>query len=149
MPTLIHRRVAAARNGSNPFVITRLPSGWVVIGDHQIVRGYCLLLPDPVTSNLNQLRSNERDQFLRDMAIVGDALLECTKCERINYEILDNAEPALHAHLFPRYANETSEFKSKPIWFYDFNKAPPTDVNSSDTRRFINEMRTLLRALSD
>jgi len=74
----------------------------VAIGDHQIVPGYGLLLPEPVASDLNQLRPSERDQFLRDMAVVGDALLECTNCERINYEILGNAEPALHAHLFPR-----------------------------------------------
>ena len=31
--TLIHRRVAAARNGTNPAVITRMPAGWAVVGD--------------------------------------------------------------------------------------------------------------------
>jgi len=32
-------------------VITRLPSGWAVLGDPQITDGYCLLLPDPVIAD--------------------------------------------------------------------------------------------------
>jgi len=141
MPTLIHRRVSAARNGVNPFVISRLSSGWVVIGDHQVVHGYLLLLPDPVVSDLNQLRLSERDCFLHDMGIIGDALIECTGCERVNYEILGNYEPALHAHLFPRYPSEPSDLRLRPIWFYDFDAAPKTDVNAPETRRFIEDMR--------
>jgi len=144
MPTLIHRRVSAARNGVNPFVISRLDSGWVVIGDHQIVHGYLLLLPDPVVSDLNQLRLSQRDRFLHDMGIVGDALIESTGCERVNYEILGNSEPALHAHLFPRYATEPSDLRSHPIWFYDFKTAPKTNVNAPETHRFIEKMRALL-----
>lgn len=47
MPTLIHRRVAAAQDGKNPTVICRVPSGWAVLSDTQFLRGYALLLPDP------------------------------------------------------------------------------------------------------
>jgi diadenosine tetraphosphate (Ap4A) HIT family hydrolase len=127
MPTLIHRRVAAAQNGSNPTVICRLPSGWLVLGDVQFLPGYVLLLPDPVASDLNALANAERLVFLRDMALIGDALLVVTGAERINYEILGNAEPALHAHIFPRFANEPEEYRKRPVWFYDWNNAPPFD----------------------
>jgi hypothetical protein len=54
--TLIHRRVAAAREGTNAAVITRMGSGWAVVGDRQVVHGYCLLLPDPVVADLNARR---------------------------------------------------------------------------------------------
>jgi len=53
--TAIHRQVAAARAGTLPRVIARLASGWVVLGDPQVIRGYCLLLPDPVVPHLNAL----------------------------------------------------------------------------------------------
>jgi diadenosine tetraphosphate (Ap4A) HIT family hydrolase len=100
--TLIHQRVASARDGTNPTVIARMRSGWAVIGDREVVRGYSLLLPDPVVPHLNALPPEARGQFLQDMALLGDVLLEITNAVRINYEMLGNLEPALHAHLFPR-----------------------------------------------
>jgi diadenosine tetraphosphate (Ap4A) HIT family hydrolase len=124
MPTLIHRRVDAARRGENPTVITKLPSGWVVLGDVQFLRGYCLLLPDPVVPHLNAMDMATRTQFLTDMTRLGDAILAETGAVRMNYEMLGNLEPALHAHVFPRYDNEPDDKRTKPVWFYDWNDAP-------------------------
>lgn len=127
MSTLIHRRVEAARQGTNPTVICRVSSGWVVLGDVQFLSGYSLLLPDPVVPDLNTLTVEQRINFLQDMAILGDALLDVTGAARINYEILGNSEAALHAHVFPRYATEPEEKRRKPAWFYDWKSAPPFD----------------------
>ena len=106
MPTLIHRRVEAARCGKHPSLVARLPSGWAVLGDKQVLKGYCLLLPDPVVPHLNALTGADRLQFLGDMAKLGDAILHVTGAVRINYEMLGNLEPALHAHVVPRHFNE-------------------------------------------
>jgi len=125
--TLIHRGVADARAGTNPTVIARVRSGWVVAGFQQVVAGYCLLLPDPVVPDLNGLRGDARASFLADMAAVGDVLLDVTRARRINYEILGNLEPALHAHLFPRYDSEPAERRHGPVWLYDWSQAPPFD----------------------
>jgi diadenosine tetraphosphate (Ap4A) HIT family hydrolase len=128
MTTLIDQRVASARQGTNPTVICRMSSGWVVLGDVQFLRGYSLLLPDPVVPDLNALLPPQRLDFLQDMAILGDALLEVTGATRINYEILGNSEPALHAHVFPRYASEPETHRHRPVWFYDWNTALPFDL---------------------
>ncbi|MBD1999434.1 hypothetical protein H6G00_22945 [Leptolyngbya sp. FACHB-541] len=128
MSTLIHRRVEEARQGVNPTVICRVPSGWVVLGDVQFLRGYSLLLPDPVVPDLNALPMEQRISFLQDMTILGDALLEVTGAIRINYEILGNSEAALHAHVFPRYVTEPEEKRRKPVWFYDWQSAPLLDL---------------------
>lgn len=128
MTTLIHRRVAAAQSGQNPTVICRMPSGWAVLGDYQVLNGYCLLLPDPVAASLNALNEPARAQFLRDMALIGDALLEVfPHAVRINYEILGNSEPALHAHIIPRYDAEPEDLRRGPVWFYNWDQAPPFD----------------------
>lgn len=116
--TLIHDRVEAARRGDNPAVIAHVASGWVVLGDRQFLRGYCLLLADPVVGSLNTLSIEERAQFLTDMTAVGDALLAATDAVRINYSILGNAEPALHAHLHPRYSHEPEGHRQRPVWSY-------------------------------
>jgi diadenosine tetraphosphate (Ap4A) HIT family hydrolase len=116
MPTLIHQRVREARKGENPTVICQVPSGWVVIGDQQFIPGYCLLLADPVAPDLNALTGAQRAQYLEDMGTIGDALLEVSDAYRINYEILGNSEPALHAHIFPRYMSEPEKPRSVPVW---------------------------------
>lgn len=122
--TAIHRQVEAARNGELARVIMRMKSGWAVLGDPQITHGYCLLLPDPVVPDLNALGGDARQQFLDDMAKLGDALLAETGAERINYEILGNVEPALHAHVIPRHASEDPALRTKPVWLHDWSSAP-------------------------
>ena len=127
MSTLIHRRVEAARKGENPTVLCQMESGWAVFGDVQVLNGYCLLLPDPVVSSLNDLDEAGRVAFLRDMVLIGDAILEVTGARRINYEILGNSEPALHVHIIPRYEAEPEELRRGPVWFYDWSKVPQFD----------------------
>jgi diadenosine tetraphosphate (Ap4A) HIT family hydrolase len=127
MPTAIHRSVEAAQRVENSCVIARMTSGWAVMGDPQVLPGYCLLLPDPVVPHLNALHDAARTSFLRDMAFLGDAVMAVTSCVRINYEVLGNLEPALHAHVVPRYADEASELRAKPVFFYDWSVAPKFD----------------------
>jgi len=121
---LIEERVAQAKAGTNPKVICRMKSGWAVMGDVQFLPGYSLLLPDPVVPSLNDLGPAVRAQFLADMTLIGDVLLELTKARRINYEILGNSEPELHAHIFPRFESEPAEKRRMPAWFYDWKNAP-------------------------
>ena len=125
--TVIHRHVAAARAGSEPRVIARLYSGWALFGERQFVRGYSLLLPDPVVPTLNALGAQERTVFLLDVARLGDALLKLTGAARINYAILGNQEPALHAHIIPRYRDEPESLRTAHPWAYDWSRAPAFD----------------------
>ncbi|HEY1911151.1 MAG TPA: hypothetical protein VGG73_09525 [Vicinamibacterales bacterium] len=125
LETAIHRQVLAAQRGELGRVIARMGSGWAVLGDPQILRGYSLLLPDPVVPDLNALDGSARQDFLRDMARLGDAVLAVTGAARINYEILGNLEPALHAHVIPRYATEPDASRLTPVWLHDWALAPP------------------------
>jgi diadenosine tetraphosphate (Ap4A) HIT family hydrolase len=120
----IAERVACARAGADESVVCRVPSGWVVMGDVQFLPGYCMLLPDPVVPGLNDLSESARVAYLGDMARLGDAVLAVTGARRINYEILGNVDPELHAHVFPRYAHEPDERRRAPVWFYDWTAAP-------------------------
>ena len=126
-PTSIHQQVETARAGKLARVVARMPSGWAVLGDPQILPGYCLLLPDPVVPHLNALGGDARRQFLDDMTRLGDAVLAMTRAERINYEILGNVDPVLHAHVIPRYATEVPEDRKRAVWLHDWTKAPSFD----------------------
>lgn len=125
--TAIHRQVEAARAAAEPRVIGRLESGWAVLGERQFLRGYALLLPDPVVPSLNALDAPGRARFLLDLARLGDAVLAVTGALRINYAMLGNLEPALHAHVIPRYAEEPEALRTAHPWAYDWQAGAPFD----------------------
>jgi diadenosine tetraphosphate (Ap4A) HIT family hydrolase len=143
--TAIHRRVAAARAGTDPTVIARLDSGWAVCGEQQFVAGYSLLLPDPVVPDLNALPAAQRAVFLADMARLGDALLAVTGAVRINYAMFGNLEPALHAHVVPRYADEPAALRTAHPWAYDWGAAPRFDALQA--AGFMHRLRAALALL--
>lgn len=128
MSTSINRRVDALRAGNDPSFVARLSSGWAVLGEKQVLPGYCLLLPDPVVPTLNALKGSDRAAFLADMAALGDAVLAVTHAVRINYAIFGNQDPALHAHVIPRYHDEPMEFATAQPWAYDWSRAPSFDL---------------------
>jgi diadenosine tetraphosphate (Ap4A) HIT family hydrolase len=125
--TAIHRRVNEARAGRDQAVLGRCASGWAVFGHQQIVPGYLLLLPDPVVPDLNALTPENRTQFLLDMSRLGDALMRVMAPVRINYAIFGNVEPALHAHVIPRFRTEPEHMQTQHPWMYDWNAAPVFD----------------------
>jgi len=125
--TSIHRRVDALRAGRDPGFVARLASGWAVLSERQVLPGYCLLLPDPVVPTLNALTGAARASFMADMAALGDAVLAATSAARINYAIFGNLDPALHAHVIPRYQDEPAELRTAQPWAYDWAAAPAFD----------------------
>jgi diadenosine tetraphosphate (Ap4A) HIT family hydrolase len=113
------------------------------MGERQVLPGYCLLLPDPVVPHLNALQAEARSRFLADMSEVGDALLAVTGAVRVNYAIFGNVEPALHAHMFPRHADEPEATRSAQPWALDWHAAPAFNESQHDAlkRRLALELQ--------
>ena len=146
MKTLIHERVELAQAGTNPTVICRMPSGWAVLGDGQFFSGYSLLLPDPVVPDLNALGPDERRQYLYDMTVIGDALLEVTDAYRINYEILGNLDPALHTHIFPRYRHEPESYVKGPVYYYPREQRASRPFDAERDRELMQHLADAIRS---
>lgn len=143
LTTAIHRQVEACRANAEPALISRMKSGWAVLSHTQVLRGYCLLLPDPVVPHLNALAGPARTAFLEDLALLGDAVLAVTQALRINYAIFGNLEPALHAHVIPRYVDEPEAYRTANPWGYDWSRAPRLDV--SRDAELLNSLRGQLQ----
>lgn len=111
-------RIGSCLRGENPTLITRMKSGFVVIGDTQFLPGYCVLLGYPEAKALNDLSQARRCQYLLDMTLVGDAILKACNPLRINYAILMNLDAFLHAHIQARYAWEPDVHRCAPVFSY-------------------------------
>ena len=103
---LIGERVATIKAGTNPHAVAETETGYVVVGDHQFLRGYTLLLAKRHDTELHELDEKMRLQFLADMADVAAAVFRAFKPRKLNYELLGNLEPHLHWHLIPRHADD-------------------------------------------
>jgi diadenosine tetraphosphate (Ap4A) HIT family hydrolase len=145
LANFIAERVELARRGQNQFVICRMKSGWLVIGDVQPLPGYCLLLADPLVESINELEREQRIQYSLDTIRAGDAVLALTDAYRINYETLGNSEPALHTHIIPRYRTEPDEKRGRVAWVvYDWRTARRFDPAQDGL--FVESMRRHLNS---
>lgn len=109
-----------AQRGEHPLVLAEMESGFAVLANTQFLPGYCILLASPRVNSLNALPLPARMTFLRDMTLIGEAIeaIGPAGLRRINYEILGNTDPYLHAHIIPRYDHESEVLRSKPAFLY-------------------------------
>jgi diadenosine tetraphosphate (Ap4A) HIT family hydrolase len=137
-------RIGAAERGENPMTLTRMRSGFAVIGDDQFLPGYCLLLASSRVDHLTDLPFAQRSVYLQDMSLLGEAIMRVCAPLRMNYEILGNYDHYLHAHLFPRYAWEPAERRKHPVWLY------PSPAGGGPRTSYTEESHgTLRRQLTD
>lgn len=151
-PGAISNRLARLRAGDDPEHLLDLPSGAAILGKFQPgpIRGCCMLLPDPVVSSPNDLGHDERAAFFSDLVLLGDAVLEVTGAERINYLVLCNQVPELHGHVIPRFAHEDPVLRLQgPFEAYDFGAAPVADARGPEQELHGRLRETLARLLAE
>ena len=114
----------------DPTFLARMKSGYACLGYTQFLPGYCLLFADPQVPGLNDLDMPGRTAFLTDMSLLGDAIMVVCQPVRINYGILANSSPVLHAHLYRRYEWEPEKRRSRNVWTY------PDECWTDEAHRF-------------
>ncbi len=139
----LRERIELCKNGQYPALIGRLASGWLVLGDTQPLRGYCMLIADPVAGSLNDLDEAARIAYSLDMIRVGDAMKSALGAYRINYETWCNADPVLHTHISPRYLSEPESLRVQtPRQAYDWSGARKFDPEMD--RETLEKLRAAL-----
>jgi diadenosine tetraphosphate (Ap4A) HIT family hydrolase len=111
-------RIGSCERGENPTLMVKMKSGFAVIGDHQFLPGYCLLLAYPKASSINELSMEARNRYLMDMTLIGDAIIKVCNPLRINYSTLMNLDHYLHTHIEARYEWEADEYRNRPTYFH-------------------------------
>lgn len=85
------------------FFVADLDLSRLRLAANQFVTGYCVLLCHLHVREPYELSRDERSLFFEDMTRVGQALETVFKPLKMNFNILGNAVPHLHAHIVPRY----------------------------------------------
>lgn len=113
----ICQRIAHIKHKTNPHFVAELQTGYVVMGDHQLFRGYALLLCKEHKAELHELDHTVRMKFLEEMSALAEAVFSCFQPVKLNYELLGNSMPHMHWHIFPRHADDPRPIG--PVWVLD------------------------------
>jgi len=112
---MVCERINAIKEGRNPYFVRELSTGYVVIGDHQRIKGYTVFICKQHATELHQLDPDFKIEFLREMSIVAEAVYNAFKPDKLNYELLGAGNGVhMHWHIFPRREGDTP--KRGPVW---------------------------------
>lgn len=121
------QRIQRIKEGTNPYFVAELETGYVVIGDFQYFKGYTVFISKEHKTELHQLEPERRILFLKEMSLVAEAVFHAFKPQKMNYELLGNTDTHMHWHLFPRYREDL--VSGGPIWLVD------AKIRSSESAR--------------
>ena len=141
MSCLICERIKLIKEGKNPYFVIELETGYVVLGDHQRFKGYTLFLCKEHVTELHHLPNNFKIKYLEEMALVGEAVANVFKSNKMNYELLGNGDAHVHFHIFPRYDGDLGSYGNNgkgPVWWL-----PKEEMWNDDYRPSKDELEKL------
>jgi diadenosine tetraphosphate (Ap4A) HIT family hydrolase len=104
------------RAGKAPKFIAELDHSYVVLGDGQFYRGYCILLAKHHARELFELPRDEARGLFDELRSVAEAINTVVNPLKLNYACLGNLEAHVHWHVFPRYQSEDEKLRKAPVW---------------------------------
>jgi len=139
---IVCERIELIKKGKNPYFVRELRTGYVVLGDIQRFKGYTLFLCKEHAAELHFLDADFRNDFLKEMSLVAEAVYNAFKPDKLNYELLGAGNGVhMHWHIFPRRAGDTP--KPGPVWRLD-----KAELNSSKYRPGNEELKILKAKLN-
>lgn len=114
MSCLICERIEMIKNGTNPYFVTELETGYVVMGDFQKYKGYTFFLCKMHVTELHLMPYEYRIKHLEEMSIVAEAVFHVFKADKMNHAMLGNLDSHVHWHLIPRVKGDIPA--KAPIW---------------------------------
>ncbi len=138
-------RIEMIKNGTNPYFVKELETGYVVIGDNQHFKGYTLFLCKQHKTELFYLDKVFSTKFMQEMVLVAEAVKNAFGAEKMNYECLGQGDAHLHWHLYPRRMGDIENYGNNgkgPVWWYPMDK-----MYSDDNRPTATELEELKQKL--
>lgn len=142
---LICDRIEMIKNGTNPFFVKELKTGYVVIDDNQHFKGYTLFLCKKHATELFYLEKDLSAEFMEEMITVAKAVKNAFNAEKMNYECLGQGDAHLHWHLFPRINGDIENYGNQgkgPVWWYPMDKM--YNDENRPTEKELEQMRSAL-----
>ena len=81
--------------------------------------------------------------FCDDLFLAQVAVVQATRPDHVNVELLGNVVPHLHWHIVPRYFGDPRW--GMPIWTTPLSAMPDTQLDAADRATLVAAIRAALR----
>lgn len=130
------------RTNSFEDFVAELADCYVILGDAQFYRGYCVVLAKRHVDEIHLMPPDEARALFDETIAVGRTIALATWPLKLNYECLGNLEPHVHWHVFPRF--EADAMRAAPVWMRP-EAERKVALEDSDRRALIQTFASELR----
>ncbi len=129
MTCLLCDRVELLRRNEYPYLIKEFEHSYLLLGEHQFYRGYCVLVTKDHYREMTDVPSPKREGVFAEMMRSSEAIQRVFTPKKMNLCSLGNVVEHIHWHFFPRYGDDP-DFK-RPPWLqmdrFDGAKVTPEE----------------------
>lgn len=132
-------RVKLTAAGKYPYLIHEFNHSYLMLGEHQFFRGYCVLVSKGHYKEMTDMPPVIQTEMFQDMMKVSAVLQQVFSPDKMNMCSLGNVVPHVHWHFFPRYKSDP-QFKDPPwlrMELFDTAK-----ISTSEAQKIIEMMRS-------
>lgn len=131
-------RVSLTAEGKYPYLIHEFPHSYLMLGEHQFFRGYCVLVAKGHFREMTDMPENMQTEIFREMMKVSQVLQKHFQPAKMNTCSLGNVVPHVHWHFFPRYSDDP-QFRDPPwLRMHQFDSAK---VTTDEARELIEKLK--------
>jgi diadenosine tetraphosphate (Ap4A) HIT family hydrolase len=134
-------RVQKITRNEYPYLIHEFEHSYLMLGEHQFYRGYCVLVSKGHHVEMADIRSPVREEIFQELMKSSKLLQEVFNPKKMNLCSLGNVVPHLHWHLFPRYADDQNF--SNPPWLH-MDKFESARVTPVERDKLVEVLKTHL-----
>ena len=128
-------RINFTKNNAYPFVIHEFKHSYLMLGEHQFYKGYCVLVMKDHYREMTDIPSPIREEFFQEMMTSSSVIEKVFSPKKMNMCSLGNVVDHMHWHFFPRYADDP-----------DFKNPPWLQMQNFDSAKVTPDMRSELIA---
>lgn len=124
------QRVSLTQEKKYPYVIHEFTQTYLMLGEHQFYKGYCVLVAKNHYKEMTDMPSLMQTEMFQEMMKVSKILEMHFQPTKMNLCSLGNVVPHVHWHFFPRYSDDP-QFKDPPwlrIQQFESAKVTPGEV---------------------
>ena len=130
-------RVKLTKDGLYPYIIHEFKNSYLMLGEHQFYKGYCVLVLKEHHREMTDLPNQSAHEVLDEMLLTSKFLETSFKPSKMNTCSLGNVVPHVHWHFFPRY-KEDPDFKNPPwLQMAQFERA---NLTPSEAEQMVKTM---------
>ncbi len=99
--------------GKYPYLIHEFEHSYLMLGEHQFFRGYCVLVSKSHFKEMTDMPAPAQSEMFQEMMKVSSVLQKHFQPSKMNMCSLGNVVPHVHWHFFPRYSDDP-QFQDPP-----------------------------------